>query len=93
LLFALSGTKIYIQSVIPTDDAIHYTRRNTDIIKINDRLKEIAAQNKLAYIDLFTLFKLENNKLNPEYSLDGLHLNGKGYLAWKDAILKYVEEQ
>jgi len=86
------GTKIYIQSVIPTDDAIHYTRRNTDIIKINDKLREIAAQNKLTYIDLFTLFKLGNNKINPEYSLDGLHLNGKGYLVWKDAILKYVEE-
>lgn len=86
------STKIYIQSVIPTDDAVHYTRRNTDIIKINDKLKEIADQNGLIYIDLFNVFKLGNNKLNPEYSLDGLHLNGKGYLVWKNEIIKYVEE-
>jgi predicted alpha-1,2-mannosidase len=86
------GTRIYIQSVIPTDDALHYTRRNSDIIAINDRLGEIAAANGITYIDLFELFRLENNKLNPEYSSDGLHLNGKGYEVWKEAIIKYVEE-
>lgn len=86
------GTRIYIQSVLPTDDAVHYTRRNTDIIRINDLLKQIAAENGLAYIDLFDIFKLGNNKLNPAYSIDGLHLNGKGYLVWKNAIIKYVEE-
>lgn len=86
------GTKIYIQSVIPTDDAVHYTRKNNDIIAVNDRLREIAAASGLTYIDLFSLFCLENNKLNPEYSIDGLHLNGKGYEVWKEAIIKYVEE-
>jgi len=86
------GTRIYIQSVIPTDDALHYTRRNSDIIMINARLREIAEVNAITYIDLFELFRLENNKLNPEYSVDGLHLNGKGYLIWKEAIRKYVEE-
>jgi len=86
------GTRIYIQSVIPTDDALHYTRRNSDIMAINDLLMEIAATNGLTYIDLFALFRLENNKLNPEYSIDGLHLNGRGYQVWKEAIIKYVEE-
>ena len=86
------GTRIYIQSVIPTDDALQYTRRNSDIIMINARLREIAEVNAITYIDLFELFRLENNKLNPEYSVDGLHLNGKGYLIWKEAIRKYVEE-
>lgn len=86
------ATKIYIQSVLPVDDAVHYTRRNSDIIAVNDRLKEIASLNGLEYIDLFSLFRLENNRLNPEYSYDGLHLNGKGYQVWKEAIRKYVEE-
>jgi len=85
-------TKIYIQSILPTDDAVHYTRRNADIIRINELLKQIASENRLVYIDLFTLFRLENDKLNPAYSIDGLHLNGKGYLVWKDAIIKYVKE-
>lgn len=85
-------TKIYIQSILPTDDAVHAMRKNSDIIKVNEQLQLIAKENSLVYIDLFSVFKLDNNKLNPKYSLDGLHLNSKGYLAWKDAIIKYVNE-
>jgi lysophospholipase L1-like esterase len=90
IIESTTDTKIYIQSILPTDDAIHVNQKNTYIIEINDQLKQIALSNKLTYIDLFSIFKLENNQLNPEYSLDGLHLNCKGYLAWKKAIEKYV---
>ncbi len=30
--------------------------------------------------------------MNPKYSLDGLHINGEGYLIWKEAIQEYVDE-
>jgi len=83
-------TKIYIQSILPTDETMHVNQKNAYIIEINNQLKQIALDNGLTYIDLFSLFKLETNQLNPEYSLDGLHLNGKGYLVWKKAIEKYV---
>jgi lysophospholipase L1-like esterase len=85
-------TKIYVQSVLPTDDAIHYTRKNSDIIQINNKLKELTRLKGIIYVDLFTPFGTAENKLNPEYSLDGLHLNGKGYLLWKKLIEKYVNE-
>ena len=83
-------TKIYIQSELPTDDAIHYTRKNSDLMLINEKLKDIARDNKLVYIDLFSLFATDDNKLDKKYSLDGLHLNGKAYLLWKKEIEKYV---
>ncbi|RLD43574.1 MAG: glycoside hydrolase family 92 protein [Bacteroidetes bacterium] len=85
-------TKIYIQSELPTDDAIHTTRKNSDLMAINTQLKEIAQKNKLVYIDLFSLFANGQNKMNPKYSLDGLHINGEGYLIWKEAIQEYVNE-
>lgn len=85
-------TKIYIQSELPTDDAIHYTRKNSDLMAINIQLKEIARENNLTFIDLFSLFANDQNKMNPKYSLDGLHINGKGYLIWKRAIQNYVNE-
>jgi lysophospholipase L1-like esterase len=83
-------SKVYIQSILPTDDSIHYTQKNTDIIKINDQLKLIAEENGATYIDLFSIFKSDNNQLNPEYSRDGLHINGKGYMLWKSTIEKYI---
>ena len=85
-------TKIYIQSELPTDDAVQYTRKNSDLMAINTQLIEIAQKNGLVYIDLFSLFANDQNKMNPKYSLDGLHINGKGYLVWKEAIQKYVNE-
>ena len=85
-------TQIYIQSVLPTEDAIHTTRKNTDIIKINDQLKKLASEKGTTYIDLFSIFATNENKLNLDYSIDGLHINGEGYLIWKDAIQNYVDE-
>lgn len=83
-------THVYIQSILPTDDAFHTTRQNSDIMAINSTLKQMAGEENLTYIDLFSVFSTPTHKLNPEYSLDGLHLNGKGYLVWKEAIEKYV---
>jgi predicted alpha-1,2-mannosidase len=85
-------TKIYIQSILPTEDAIHFTRKNSDIIKINEELMELASEKNTEYIDLFSLFATADNKLNLDYSIDGLHINGKGYLLWKDTIDKYINE-
>ena len=85
-------TKIYVESVLPTDDAIHYTRKNSEIMQINERLEELARIKNCIYIDLFSHFATPGNKLNPGYSLDGLHLNGKGYQQWKKLIENYVNE-
>jgi len=84
-------TKIYIQSELPTDDAVHFTRKNADLQEINMHLKKIAADRGHEYIDLFSLF-FKENKLNTIYSYDGLHVNGDGYLLWKKTIEKYVNE-
>jgi predicted alpha-1,2-mannosidase len=85
-------TRIYIQSILPTDDAIHTLRKNSDIMQLNETLEGMAAERGHTYIDLFTPFATPDHKLNPEYSIDGLHLNGAGYLLWKKLIEKYVHE-
>jgi lysophospholipase L1-like esterase len=86
------GTEVYIQSVLPTNDAIHFTRKNTDIMEINRQLEELAREEDMVYINLYSAFVTPDNKLNPEYSIDGLHLNGKGYKLWVSLISEYVGE-
>jgi len=85
-------TKIYLQNVLPVEDAIHFTRPNSSIIEINEGLVELAGEYDCTYIDLHSVFKREDGKLNLDYSLDGLHLNGKGYEVWKEVIVKYINE-
>ncbi len=86
------GTKIYMQSVLPVEDAIHFTRPNASMLEINKQLKAYCEKQGVMYIDLVPLFSDENGKLNKEYSIDGLHLNAHGYLKWAEAIRQYVEE-
>jgi len=83
-------TKIFIQSELPTDEKIHTTRKNSDLKKINAGIKLIADNNNLMYFDLFKLFVDDRGMMNPKYSIDGLHINGEGYLMWKKVIEKYV---
>ncbi|MGD9493335.1 MAG: GDSL-type esterase/lipase family protein [Bacteroidales bacterium] len=81
-------TQLYLQSILPTQNQA--TRNNNDIIQINKGIQELAKKYSLIYINLFDLFKTNENELNMNYSRDGLHLNGKGYLLWKDAVIEYV---
>ena len=77
-------TKIYLQSILPT-----YGRkeRPIDTIKtINRGLERVARQENIKYIDLFSHFIDNTGFLVKKYSLDGLHLNGEGYLKWKTLI-------
>lgn len=83
-------TELYIQSVLPTDNRENL--QNTDVIKINNGLVELTKKYNLTYINLFDLFKTTENKLNPAMTFDGLHVNGQGYLKWKNAIIEYVDK-
>lgn len=83
-----SHTELYIQSILPTKMKGY---NNKDIIKVNNGLKQLSIKHRCEYINLFDLFKDDNNEMNMEFSIEGIHLNGKGYLLWKEAIVKYVK--
>jgi hypothetical protein len=77
-------TKLFIQSVLPS-----YKRTdllNSDIRSINAGLVTLSEKYGLTYLNIFDVLKTEKNELDPTYTFDGLHLNGKGYLKWKDVI-------
>jgi predicted alpha-1,2-mannosidase len=86
-------TKIYMQSVLPVDDAIHYTRPNASMLEINKKLKAYCEEHGVTYVDLVPVFSDEKGKLDKKYSIDGLHLNGAGYLKWVEVIRKFVDEK
>ena len=86
------GTLVYVQSILPVDDGLHYTRDNEQIDEINNALPEMALQRGYEYIDLHSVFRNEDGILDPEYSYDGLHLNGKGYLHWKEEIKDHINK-
>lgn len=90
-------TRVYLQSLLPVSDAYGlfagHTARRGDIPGINEALQQMAAETGAVYVDLFSRFvDAETGKMNTAYSNDGLHLLGRGYLVWRDAVLPYVNE-
>lgn len=87
-------TKLYIQSVLPVtpyyNQYPNHTKRWEMVAEINRLVKEFTEKEQLTYIDLYTHFADESGQLKKEYSNDGLHLMGNGYLLWKKILRPYL---
>jgi lysophospholipase L1-like esterase len=87
------ATRIYVQSVLPTDkEVLHsHTQALPFIQALNKRYQQLSKKPNVTFINLFPAF-LEGTSLKQEYTIDRLHLNGKGYMKWRDLIAPYVNE-
>jgi lysophospholipase L1-like esterase len=87
-------TEIFLQSLLPVNNDFvffeNHTNKTEHIIRINTALQNFASINDITYLDLYSLFVTKENKLNQEYTNDGLHLNGDGYLRWKTVVEKHI---
>lgn len=89
-------TKIYIQSVLPVNPDYEkfsdHVNKSAQVSQLNWHLRKIASQHSCSFVDLYSEFITDGTKLNPEYTNDGLHLTGAGYLKWRDILLPHIEE-
>ena len=88
-------TKLYLQSLLPINESFGRYKKlagKTGMIpEINKRLKALAKEKGVDYIDLFPLFTEKGNHvLRADLTTDGLHLNEEGYKIWVKAIKKKI---
>ena len=85
------ATKVYVQSVLPVNNDLRQTKiKNADILKINEGIQALANQYSYNYINLHQKMSDSKDNLDAQYSSDGIHLNGKAYLVWKDVTNNFV---
>ena len=90
------STKIYIQSTFPVENGgrrypnFCNERVNAEVVKLNTSLEDLAIEKKITFINVYPHLEL-NGQLNPMYSVDGIHLNGAGYLLWAEILKPFVE--
>src|SRR5699024_10903992 len=88
------STEVYVQSVFPVnpDKGLFegHTKREPEILALNEGLQQNAAEGNYTYVDVFQVLKNEDGRMNLDYSNDGLHLLGPGYMIWKHAAFPYV---
>lgn len=85
------NTEVYIQSLLPINSDLTYSNVNKDdILWLNDNIKKIATDARYEYIDLYSLFADEKNKLDEQWTIDGIHLNGPAYVVWENTLKDYI---
>ena len=86
-----SQTEVFVQSILPLNEQKFPNNQvNYKIIELNAKLKNLAQEFSFHYIDLYSSLLDNNNQLDARYTIDGIHLNGQGYLVWKEIIEKDV---
>lgn len=88
---------IYVESLYPInkeisnydEDVLEYNIRNDTIVTINKKIKNLAKEEKVNYLDLYTCL-LKDNQLNSDYTNDGVHLNHEGYYEILNKIKKVI---
>lgn len=86
------GTKIYFQSLLPTNnefsDFKNHQNKTGHIQFVNTEMEKLCRKNAVTFINLYLHFTDANGKLDARYTNDGLHLTGSGYKKWKEVLLK-----
>lgn len=98
LINEIENVKIYVVSIYPVNRLKSKTakllmlesRRNDRINKLNHMLNDYCIANNIKYIDVFTHLLDEQNNLNKEYTIEGLHLTFKGYEAVTKILAQYI---
>jgi len=85
-------TIVYIHSVLPVGRVRSKERPINKIIELNKELKALCHIRNKVFINLFPIFSDKENYLSDHLSIDGLHLNGKGYSLWSKHIRSNVLE-
>ena len=90
-------TKIYVESILPVNGVDtkakpkNHWKKGAEIIETNKLLETLCEGRKnVMYVDVYSALVDEKGMLDKQYTNDGLHLMGEGYLAWKTVIEKFV---
>ena len=88
-------TKIYLQSLLPFNNDVREWKllkgRDHVVVEANVLLEQVARRQGVTWINLYPLFVDDQGRLRADLTNDGLHLMGKGYLIWRDAIKSYIK--
>jgi lysophospholipase L1-like esterase len=89
-------TRLYVQSLLPINNSFGRYKlmfgKEQVIRDINALLEPIAKAKGCVWLNSYPIFCDADGNLKAEWTNDGLHLLGPGYLAWRDFLLPYINE-
>lgn len=84
-------TKIYLETIMPTNPNYETHRPNDVINSWNERVRAVAKETGCTLIDTHT-HMAENGILPDRYTVDGVHFSGEGIVRWVEFLKPFAEE-
>jgi lysophospholipase L1-like esterase len=89
---ALPRTRLYVQSILPINNDLigrqFYKGTNEQITALNTGLQQLAREKQVTYVNLYPALLDNKAQMAANYTYDGLHLSGQGYLQWLAVLHK-----
>ncbi|WP_345955483.1 GDSL-type esterase/lipase family protein [Mucilaginibacter sp. PAMB04168] len=83
-------TQLILQSILPVNELMlgnEYKRiTNARVSEVNNLLQQLAASEKLTFVDLHPIFKGKDGQMNRDYTTDGIHLKMPAYILWVNLL-------
>lgn len=91
-VLAISSLKTFLFCIFPRNDYDDYSTAVNRFIRIlNQKIQGKLVGTGVVYLDVFEQL-LSDGRLNPEMTIDDLHLNGRGYSILSDTLKQAVHE-
>lgn len=86
----LPKVTLIVQSILPVNsmDFCSLNCNNEQIHRANQVIQKLAFYNRIKYIDLYELY-IQNDFLNSNMTIDGIHLKPNSYTIWYDALVSF----
>ena len=83
--------QLVLMSVLPVNKEIRsLSADNTDVQALNGRIAQIAKEFALPYVDLYGQLTDATGNLSVQFTSDGIHLNGLGYMVMKKQLEPFL---
>jgi len=86
-------TELFIQSVLPVNPDFtvfpDHVNKSHEVVEVNRGIIKICAHYEMQYIDVYSHLIDKEHRLSSDYTNDGLHLTGAGYIVWRNILKKY----
>jgi lysophospholipase L1-like esterase len=87
------ATRLMVQSILPVNVTRLFEDEgiNLEIYALNRRLEQhFSSKPGLTFIDLHSDFLNDRGELDNAYTIDGVHLNARGYAHWAGLLEKFI---
>jgi lysophospholipase L1-like esterase len=82
-----SDTELFLLSLLPVNNQVRdIGLQNNAVVAMNERIRQIARDFSVPYLDLNTPLTDANGNLAAKFTDDGLHINGLGYVVLKKEL-------